>query len=254
MKPIAYLITSLLILGCGSNKNTTNQKIADFPSESRWCYNEKNSNITSEESYKNHITLNHKSRFYYGFDGNNLFYGTFSEHKSNFAFSEISSIKIDTNKTKNSWSKKIIKTNKNKIKKEQLISFQKESDNINFEPYPFYQSTITEKYWKLSYISKTKVPELDENIYFRLRQELNEVVGYNGCNDFFGSYNFDLENNKLSFGELARTKKSCLNNNFSENEILQIFSNCQYFIMIDDYLLLLDETKSLIAIFESVYF
>ncbi len=255
MKPLIYLLIVFFFLSCNSSKKILLQETNNNLEETRWFYIEKENIKIDEESYKNHLILNHKESYYYGFDDSNIFYGKFSEKQNNkLIFTKANSFKVYSNDNSYSWSSKISEQNRAKIKKERLFVKLKGKKKITFKPCPYYTSTIIEKHWKLTHFSTQKIPSVEEEIYFRLTQKSNEVIGYSGCNDFFGNYTLDDKNNRLLFEQLSRTKKACINNPISENEIFNIFSNCTNYLKIDNFLILLDKNNSPLAIFESIYF
>lgn len=77
-------------------------------------------------------------------------------------------------------------------------------------------------------------------------EQTNKVSGFSGCNSFFG--NFNTENNLLSIGPLASTKKSCLDQNSErESEILKALSTVDEFEVKDNNLQLKNSDEVVIV-------
>lgn len=254
MKQLTYLITIILFLGCSSSKknilyNETKpeQYITKF-------IHTKGVQKIDDSNYKHNFSTNYISKLYFGFDGSHLFYGNFNlVNKYKIDFSPIDSIKIEIN-SKYNWQHFLQDVKSYKLKDEHFTLKSKSKRTLDFQIYPFYSSTIIEKYWKLRYLNKEEITEVEKDIYFIIKNDSNNASGYNGCNNFFCGYKIDEKNNKISFENIAQTKKACLNKNISEKEINNIFIKAENFINIDDYLILLDSNYKNLAVFEAIYF
>ncbi|WOD44569.1 META domain-containing protein [Hwangdonia lutea] len=67
-----------------------------------------------------------------------------------------------------------------------------------------------------------------EEIYFILDSETNRVNGYSGCNTFMGTYTIE-KGNRISFSQLASTRKMCPDSKINESQILSIFDTADNF-------------------------
>ncbi len=254
MKQLIYISILFFIFGCGALKKATlhNRQTSDQHT-TKFIYTDNSPNI-DDSNYKNNFTINHSSKMYYGFDGSNLFYGEFNLiGKNKIYFKPIDSIKIENN-SHNNWSNSLKETKKYNLKENHFSLNNKKDGKIKYQIYPYHSSTILEKHWRLEYLSKNKLPDLDREIYFIIKNGTNTISGYNGCNNFFGSYEIDEENNKISFINIGQTKKACLNIKISEKDINNIFINTNSFINIDGYLILLDINHKILAVFAAIYF
>ncbi|MBC3845880.1 META domain-containing protein [Winogradskyella echinorum] len=98
--------------------------------------------------------------------------------------------------------------------------------------------------------NKSLSPKL--NISFD--ENSNKVTGFSGCNTFFGTY--AVENNKISFSQMATSKKLCRPEiNDIESQILKALNDADSFsingedlILLNNQTVLLNATKSIIAI------
>lgn len=98
--------------------------------------------------------------------------------------------------------------------------------------------------------NKSLSPKL--NISFD--ENSNKVTGFSGCNTFFGTY--AVENNKISFSQMATSKKLCRPEiNDIESQILKALNDADSFsingedlILLNNQTVLLNATKLIIAI------
>jgi len=249
MKQLIYISILFFIFGCSTlhNKHTPKKHTTKF------VFTDNSPNI-DDSNYKNNFTINYLSKMYYGFDGSTLFYGEFNLiGKKKIYFKPIDSIKIENN-SQTYWGHFLEETKIYNIKENHFSLKDKKGKKLNFQIYPYHSSTIIEKHWRIEYVSKDKSPNLDKEIYFILKNETKNFSGYNGCNNFFGSYEIDEENNKISFTNIGQTKKACINIKISEKDINNIFVNANSFVNIDDYLILLDINHKILAVFAAIYF
>lgn len=80
--------------------------------------------------------------------------------------------------------------------------------------------------WVISSLDGQKTSNMEQNgeiIYFTLNPNGNRINGNSGCNTFMGTYTLE-EGNRISFSQLASTRKMCLDAKINEAQILDIFN------------------------------
>jgi heat shock protein HslJ len=84
-----------------------------------------------------------------------------------------------------------------------------------------------------------------DNLIIDFDSKSNQVNGFAGCNNFFGS--FTVAENKLSFGAIAATKRYCQQEvNKIENDILNTLNKTNTFLIESDTLYLKANDKVLL--------
>ncbi|WAC01224.1 META domain-containing protein [Lacinutrix neustonica] len=85
-----------------------------------------------------------------------------------------------------------------------------------------------------------------ENLTLNFEETSNKVSGFSGCNRFFGDYT--LENNTISFKDLASTKKMCLENeNTLELKMMKALTETTNFRIKDNKIVLYNGEKELLT-------
>lgn len=118
-----------------------------------------------------------------------------------------------------------------------------------------YARQILEKYWKLTKLSGKEImmeADQEREVYFILKSNENQIIGFSGCNHFSGSYSFE-KGNKINVSKLVSTLKACPNLQFDEHEFFQIFKTPVSYSLKGDKLTIQAKDGSK-AIFEAVYF
>lgn len=129
--------------------------------------------------------------------------------------------------------------------KESLATFCKMNNN-----------EIVNKYWKLVKLEGASI-QMDENQereqYFMLRNDGN-LIGFAGCNQFYGQYELK-EGNKISIKKnMAMTLMACPDLNFDESAFLKIFDLADNYTLNGDTLSLNVGKRAPLAVFKAVYF
>ncbi|PKG39782.1 YbaY family lipoprotein [Psychromonas sp. Urea-02u-13] len=91
---------------------------------------------------------------------------------------------------------------------------------------PVATAALENTYWKLDTLNgKTiKTAAKQKEINFVLHAQESKVVGFSGCNKFFGQYTVDAKNNAFTFSPLMSTKMACINQDFNEHDFLSALS------------------------------
>lgn len=113
--------------------------------------------------------------------------------------------------------------------------------------------TIENVEWKLTMLDGEKVhnlKETDHDIHFVLHTNGNRVSGFSGCNTFMGSYSLD-GGNRITFSNLASTKKACPVAAIDESELLNILEMTENFTISDGNLVLNTKKIPSLAVFET---
>jgi uncharacterized lipoprotein NlpE involved in copper resistance len=112
--------------------------------------------------------------------------------------------------------------------------------------------SIVEKYWKLTTLAGKSVKTdslAGREAYLILKN--NSLTGNGGCNTLMGQYNLG-EPNKISFGQIASTMKTCPKLE-EESLFLKALEKAACFVIMGDYLSLKDNKNVVLAKFEAVY-
>jgi len=136
---------------------------------------------------------------------------------------------------------------KETIKSEKIVVTEKNRTTTEEEK-------ILETHWKLKTLVGKEVemtPNQTKEIYFILKLNENRVVGFVGCNSFFGSYQL-LKGSRIKFSHLGLTKIYCPGVN--EAEFISIFELTDNYTIKEDVLFLNVGKRASLAVFEAVYF
>lgn len=129
-------------------------------------------------------------------------------------------------------------------------------DEVNLHELANSTNTVTEKYWKLVELEGQKVtmsPGQEKEAHFVLQSEGNKLVGFSGCNAFFGEYVL-TEGNRIRFENLASTLRACPDLDVSEQELFQVFGMVDNYTIHNDTLHLNIGRRAPLAVFNAVYF
>ncbi len=114
------------------------------------------------------------------------------------------------------------------------------------------QASLTNTYWKLIELEgqavKTAAGQREMKLTLR---EGSKITGFAGCNSFFGSYTFD--ESKITFGQLAASRKFCAETMDMENLFLKVLSEVAGYKIIGQTLQLLDDEGKSPASLQAVY-
>ena len=61
------------------------------------------------------------------------------------------------------------------------------------------------------------------------------VAGNNGCNQFFGSYELEIKG-RIKFSAMGSTRMACIDNNTIESDLMQVLSNTDSYVLVNDTL------------------
>ncbi|QAA82042.1 META domain-containing protein [Aequorivita sp. H23M31] len=83
----------------------------------------------------------------------------------------------------------------------------------------------TETFWKLETLEGKDVSSFKrdgQEVGFTMFADNKRISGYAGCNSFFGTYKME-PGNRISFSEIGATKMMCPDEDFNENDFLEVF-------------------------------
>ncbi|TDU40496.1 heat shock protein HslJ [Gelidibacter sediminis] len=113
--------------------------------------------------------------------------------------------------------------------------------------------SIENKKWVLTTLEGQELSHSKQQsamIYFTLNSENNRITGFSGCNTFMGTYK--LENgNRISFSQMASTRRACPEGSFNEQQLLSIFETVDNYTITDNSLALNIAKRVPLAIFKS---
>ncbi|HWK52904.1 MAG TPA: copper resistance protein NlpE N-terminal domain-containing protein [Hyphomicrobiales bacterium] len=112
---------------------------------------------------------------------------------------------------------------------------------------------VTERYWKLVELHGQPVTALEQEPHFILKVAENRVTGFAGCNGFSGSYTLDAANARLSFGQLAMTRKFCSVGMEVERSFSEVLEQADSYFLEGNSLTLNRASLMPLARFEAVY-
>lgn len=113
-----------------------------------------------------------------------------------------------------------------------------------------HKAELQNTYWKLVELnSKVISASTKREAHIVLDKELR-IKGHSGCNSFNGTYELKGEMLKIS-GSMMMTRMFCRGSN--EGEFIKALHSMQSYIILGEYLEVLDSNGSEIARFESVY-
>ena len=143
-----------------------------------------------------------------------------------------------------------------------LFSFQvyandKNSDDNELDkPHKNTMSTaeLFNTYWKLTEIDGEPVVTLpgQREMKLTLKVEENKVIGFGGCNSFFGRYTHDV--GTIKFGPLAATRKFCADSMDQESLFFKLLSEVASYTITGQVLHFKDDEGRPVIMLEAVYF
>jgi len=111
---------------------------------------------------------------------------------------------------------------------------------------------ITEKHWKLVELRGQPVAGLAQEPYLTLQTQDSRVTGFSGCNNFTGSYTLDEAASRISFGQLASTRKFCSTGMDVEKAFSEVLGQVDNYSLNGDHLTLNRARMAPLARFEAV--
>lgn len=109
-------------------------------------------------------------------------------------------------------------------------------------------------YWSLKELNGKKVmmkPNQEKEQGFMLRTG-GKIIGFAGCNNFFGSYTLSGKNTINFNTNMGMTKKACPDVNLNEQTFLNIFKTANNYQVKDNTLILKDASNKVFAVFEGM--
>ena len=137
---------------------------------------------------------------------------------------------------------------------ENTTNQDQESMTTKSTPSAPFDSTIVEKYWKLSTLYGQPVTMSDEQereAHFILKGD-GRINGYAGCNTMNGDYQLE-EGYRIGFSNIAITKRMCPEAD-TEQKFLEALNTADNFSHYGDTLTLNKARVAPLAVFEAVYF
>jgi heat shock protein HslJ len=278
-KMITFVIIVITMISCNNEKKSTNETLKESIETTVEEVNtvSKTQNIENiqwtlttldgeavhklkENDQNIHFMLNPDGNRVSGFSGCNTFIGIYSiENGNHINFSKMVSTKvacpvaaIDEAELLNVFEMAdnfII--NKGKLK----LNTKKIKSLAEFQNLELLNEDIVEKYWKLKSLNGKDIKMLDNQereIYFTLKSQDNNLVGFAGCNVMSGKY-FLEDDNRIRFNNIATTLKSCPDVSITETNFLKIFELVDHYTIHEDVLSLNVGKKTPLAIFEAIY-
>jgi heat shock protein HslJ len=111
---------------------------------------------------------------------------------------------------------------------------------------------ITEKYWKLVELRGQPVAGLEREPHLILKAAGGRVTGFAGCNGFTGSYTLDEAAARISFGQLAMTRRFCSTGMEVERGFGEVLEQADSYSLNGDTLTLNRARMAPLARFEAV--
>lgn len=121
-------------------------------------------------------------------------------------------------------------------------------------------ASLTDTYWKLVELEEQKVTmsaTQKKEAYFILHNQDKRIVGFNGCNRFFGEFEsteLSEGQGQLTFSAFGATKMACKWLAVSEQRVMRLFNNQVNYQIQGETLVLLDKESKIVAKFNAVYF
>ena len=112
-------------------------------------------------------------------------------------------------------------------------------------------ATLENTYWKLVGLDGAPVPPTQREAHFILYPADKRVSGSGGCNGIGGSY--QLEGERLKFGQMIRTMMACSQGMDTENRFLAALNRASRARVSQQQLELLDASGSVVAHFQAVH-
>ena len=117
---------------------------------------------------------------------------------------------------------------------------------------PPTEEALANGYWELvrmAGVPAIKTPaEGERKIGFAFNPNQNQINGFAGCNNFFGSY--VRNGSEITFSKMGSTKMACVRNVINEQEYFEKFSQANKLKLDDNLLTLLDSTNNVLAVFK----
>lgn len=114
---------------------------------------------------------------------------------------------------------------------------------------PAAQISVTGQDWVLFTLKGKQIDRANRKVpFFNLSTAENKVSGFAGCNRFFGTYRFQ-EESQVEFSEMGSTRMACPDNDFNENEFLQVLEGATGYHLDGENLVLTDSTGKNLAVF-----
>lgn len=101
-------------------------------------------------------------------------------------------------------------------------------------------------FWLLQTLEGKTISHPDDPrpIGFELQETENRIVGFGGCNNFFGTYSL-TQPDKIDFSPIGATKMACLMTTFNENDFFAVFDKTTHYNIRDGILTLFQGDKEL---------
>jgi heat shock protein HslJ len=115
-----------------------------------------------------------------------------------------------------------------------LLSFYSNSDFV-------YDTTLISKKllkkWQLVELNGQPISALGKPAKTPYIQfdSTRRVAGNNGCNQFFGSYELEKKG-RIKFSAMGSTRMACVDNNTIESDLMQVLSNTDSYVIVNDTL------------------
>ena len=93
------------------------------------------------------------------------------------------------------------------------------------------------KKWQLIELNGQPISALGKsakNPYIQF-DSARRVAGNNGCNQFFGSYELEKKG-RIKFSAMGSTRMACIDNNTIESDLMQVLSNTDSYVLVNDTL------------------
>lgn len=246
---IVILFITLITIGC---KSSTTNTVTDTAHNSKnaldWAGNYEGTLPCADcEGIQTNIKLNYKDSFI-------VEYNYLGKEEPHFSYAGKIEWSADGNKIslreKNNVVQYIVGENV-------LIQLDLNGNKIEGELAENYQlrklfnnPLVTDKYWKLIELNGRKInteQQLKE-AHFKLISDDNRIVGNDGCNSFFGTYQL-LPGDRIQISTLGSTKMACLNDNV-EDEFLKVLAIADNYALKNDTLSLNKAKMTPLARFE----
>ncbi len=116
-------------------------------------------------------------------------------------------------------------------------------------------ATLQGTYWKLDTLNGKAIKTAAEQkqVHFVLHAQDSKVVGFSGCNKFFGQYSVDGKTDEFKFSPLMSTQMACSDQEFNENEFLGALSKTSKYKVNGQKLSFITAEDKVLATFSAVY-
>lgn len=114
-------------------------------------------------------------------------------------------------------------------------------------------ASLTDTYWRPIEIASehATLGAGEKELHMVLAGEERNVHGFSGCNNFTGT--FELDEDRLTFGPLASTRKTCFGGMEQEHAFLGALGATERYEIQGQNLALFGDGEEAVARFESVY-